>query len=136
MDTIGSYRGTASFATWLHRIVVNACLDAGRRSRRSRLVHEPFALETAAAGSAPLDAQISQQETTRTVQDAIATLPPKLRIAILLRYVDDLGYAEMAAALNCSIGTVSSRLSRAHRVLAERLKSLSTAAQPRAPGRT
>jgi RNA polymerase sigma-70 factor (ECF subfamily) len=136
MDTIGSYRGSASFATWLHRVVVNACLDAGRRSRRSRLVHEPLALETAAAGAAPPDAQISQQETTRTVQEAIATLPPKLRIAILLRYVDDLGYAEMATALNCSIGTVSSRLSRAHRVLAERLKSLSTSAQPRAPGRT
>ena len=135
MDSIGTYRGTANFATWLHRIVVNACLDAGRRTHRSRLVHEPIALEAAASSSTPVDTQIDRQEVAHTVQDAIAALPPKLRIAVLLRYVDELGYAEMATALNCSVGTVSSRLSRAHRLLAERLKALSSIAQPRAPGR-
>ena len=54
---------------------------------------------------------------------AISTLPRKLRIAVLLRYFDDLSYDEMAKALDCSIGTVSSRLSRGHKLLAERLKN-------------
>jgi RNA polymerase sigma-70 factor (ECF subfamily) len=124
MDSIGSYRGAASFATWLHRIVVNTCLDSTRRARRSRLVHEPAAFEAAAACLVPPDAQIGQREMSRSVQDAVAQLPPKLRIAVLLRYFDDMPYPDMAVALNCSIGTVSSRLSRAHRLLAERLASL------------
>jgi RNA polymerase sigma-70 factor (ECF subfamily) len=54
----------------------------------------------------------------------VAALPPKFRIAVLLRYFEDLSYQEMAKALHCSMGTVASRLSRGHRILAERLKSL------------
>ena len=124
MDSIAGFRGTATFSTWLHRIVVNACFDSTRRHQRSRLTDEPDVLETVADPATPLDAMIGQQEMTRTVQDAIAQLPPKLRIAIVLRYVEDLAYTDMAAALNCSIGTVSSRLSRAHRLLAKQLAPL------------
>jgi RNA polymerase sigma-70 factor (ECF subfamily) len=58
------------------------------------------------------------------VQAAVAALPPKYRIAVLLRYFDDLSYEEMASALSCSIGTVASRLNRAHRLLATRLAPL------------
>ena len=134
MDSIGSYRGTASFATWLHRIVVNTCLDSARRGRRSRLVSGPAALETAVDSVMAPDAQIGQREMTRSVQDAVGRLPPKLRIAILLRYFDEMPYTEMAVALNCSIGTVSSRLSRAHRLLAERLAPLRAVTQSREPG--
>jgi RNA polymerase sigma factor (sigma-70 family) len=70
------------------------------------------------------DDEIAAEERARSVQDAVAALPAKLRAAVLLRYVSDLGYPEIAAALNCSIGTVSSRLHRAHRLLAERLAPL------------
>ncbi len=55
---------------------------------------------------------------------AVSVLPPKLRIAVLLRYFDDLSYQQMAQALHCSMGTVASRLSRGHKILAERLKGL------------
>jgi RNA polymerase sigma-70 factor (ECF subfamily) len=51
-------------------------------------------------------------------------LPPEFRLAILLRYFEELSYEEIAKALNCSIGTVSSRLSRGHRLLAEKLSPL------------
>jgi RNA polymerase sigma-70 factor (ECF subfamily) len=62
-----------------------------------------------------------------SVQRAIATLPPKLRAAILLRYFEDLSYSDMANALNCSIGTVASRLSRGHRLLAKKLAPIRVA---------
>jgi len=77
-----------------------------------------------------IDIRVGQMEMNRSVKDAIAQLPPKLRIAILLRYFNDLAYTDMATALNCSIGTVSSRLSRAHRLLAERLAPLRAATRP------
>ena len=57
---------------------------------------------------------------------AIATLPRKYRIAVLLRYFEDLSYEQMAEALDCSMGTVASRLSRGHRMLAERLKHVNS----------
>jgi RNA polymerase sigma-70 factor (ECF subfamily) len=66
----------------------------------------------------------SRAENARSVRDAVSALPPKLRIAVLLRYFDDLSYEEMAEALHCSMGTVASRLSRGHKMLADRLKSL------------
>jgi RNA polymerase sigma-70 factor (ECF subfamily) len=59
-----------------------------------------------------------------SVRVAVAALPPKFRIAVLLRYFEDLSYQEMAKALHCSMGTVASRLSRGHSILAERLKGL------------
>jgi len=130
MDTIGSFRGTSSFTTWLHRIVVNACLDSTRRQKRSKIAADPDRLETIADPALTIDVRVGQMEMNRSVQDAIAQLPPKLRIAILLRYFDDLAYTDMATALNCSIGTVSSRLSRAHRLLAERLAPLVAATRP------
>jgi RNA polymerase sigma-70 factor (ECF subfamily) len=54
----------------------------------------------------------------------VSTLAPKIRIAILLRYFEDLSYAEMAQILKCSIGTVASRLSRGHELLAKALAPL------------
>jgi RNA polymerase sigma-70 factor (ECF subfamily) len=135
MDSIVHYRGTAAFSTWLHRIVVNSCLDSSRRQRRSRVVDDDRLLDTMADPGESADARIDQLEMTRSVQDAIAQLPPKLRIAVLMRYVDDLAYTDMATALHCSIGTVSSRLSRAHRLLAQRLAPLRAATASRLTGK-
>src|SRR5437879_11468579 len=59
-----------------------------------------------------------------SVRAAVSVLPPKLRIAVLLRYFDDLSYQQMAQVLRCSMGTVASRLSRGHKILAERLTGL------------
>jgi RNA polymerase sigma-70 factor (ECF subfamily) len=51
-------------------------------------------------------------------------MKPKLRITVLLKYFDDLSYDEIAAVLGCSIGTVASRMNRAHRILAQKLSHL------------
>jgi RNA polymerase sigma-70 factor (ECF subfamily) len=68
-----------------------------------------------------------RREVAASVQQAIAALPSKLRAAILLRYFEDLSYADMATALNCSIGTVASRLSRGHQLLARKLAPMRSA---------
>jgi RNA polymerase sigma-70 factor (ECF subfamily) len=120
---ITRYRGDSAFSTWLYRIVVNACVDRSRR-HRVELGAEPGALEAVAAAGDSHEDLFARGEVARSIQEAIATLPPKLRLAILMRYFDDLSYSDMAAALDCSIGTVSSRLSRGHRLLARKLAPL------------
>jgi RNA polymerase sigma-70 factor (ECF subfamily) len=118
------YRGDSAFSTWLYRIVVNACVDRARRYRAEVAAPEPAALDAVPDSALSHEALFARGEVAQSVQAAIATLPPKLRIAILMRYFDELSYTDMARALDCSIGTVSSRLSRGHRLLARRLAPL------------
>ena len=121
MTNIGQFRGDAAFSTWLYRLVVNACLDVARR----RTSDADAAAQSPAEPVAGTDSQeeaYARAQTATSVRAAISTLPPKYRIAVLLRYFDDLSYEEMADTLGCSMGTVASRLSRGHKMLAERLK--------------
>lgn len=121
---LSSYRGESAFSTWLHRIVVTTCVDRARQIRREPVATEPAALDGLTHPAVSHEDRFSQGELAQSVKDAIAVLPAKLRLAILLRYFDDLSYADMAAALNCSTGTIASRLSRAHRLLAAKLAPL------------
>src|SRR5437870_13551603 len=125
MTTIGQFRGDAEFSTWLYRLAVNACMDVARRRKSD----EAFAVRsrhdlTHQSGSQEDD--FARRELAGSVRAAVAALPPKLRIAMLLRYFDDLSYEQMAKALRCSRGTVASRLNRGHKMLADRLRVLTT----------
>lgn len=127
MREIGRFRGDAAFSTWLYRLVVNACVDRSRGRRAEAVGTDAVTLDTMAMVLEPSHEEtLAGREVALTVRRAIAALPPKLRAAILLRYFDDLSYTDMAAALNCSIGTVASRLSRGHRLLAKRLAPVRT----------
>lgn len=118
------YRGDAAVTTWLHRIVVNACLDRLRR-RRVRLA-DPLPEEgpdrwERGTGSATADPRPEatdpadltvEHERRSAVLEALNTLPADQRAALVL--VDMEGYAvdEVAAILECAPGTVKSRCSR------------------------
>jgi RNA polymerase sigma-70 factor (ECF subfamily) len=121
---VGGYRGEAAFSTWLYRLVLNACADTVRRRKSDARLTDVAVLTGVPDPSARFEDGLVRDETARAVREAVSSLPPKLRFAVLLRYFDDLSYADMAAALGCSIGTVSSRLSRAHRMLAAKLAAL------------
>ena len=118
---IGQFRGDAGFSTWLYRLVVNACLDAARRTKPTVALSEEFSKP----GSQEED--YARTQMTHSVRAAVSALAPKFRIAVLLRYFEDLSYEQMAKALHCSMGTVASRLSRGHQILAERLQGITGA---------
>jgi len=120
---ITRFRGDAGFSTWLYRLVVNACMDEARSRKLRPVLYDKAELETVAAPDSQ-EAGYARRQAARSVRAAITELPAKFRMAILLRYFDDLSYEEMAKALECSMGTVASRLSRGHRMLAERLKGI------------
>ena len=104
-----SYRGEAAVTTWLHRIVVNACLDLVRR-RKVRPA-DPLPDDEARHPADPSD-PIGARVTSMVVQQALATLPFEQRAALVL--VDIHGYSveEAAKILDCAPGTVKSRCSR------------------------
>jgi RNA polymerase sigma-70 factor (ECF subfamily) len=108
-----TFRGDAQVTTWLHRIVVNACLDRMRR-RRSRQTEALPEEEDRAAELAmePGDDPAEVGERRTDVMAALASLPDEQRAALVL--VDMEGYSvdDAAAILGCAPGTVKSRCSR------------------------
>lgn len=121
MTSIRQFRGDAEFSTWLYRLVVNACMDAARSRKLVTGNGGRFRINEIAAPGTPED-DYAREQMANSVRSAVSALPPKFRMAVLLRYFEDLSYEEMARVLNCSMGTVASRLSRGHKLLAERLR--------------
>lgn len=123
MTSIGQFRGDSAFTTWLYRLVVNACIDEQRKRRRLLPFGEATPLSKIEERR-PQEKLYARREIADSVQAAIKELKPKLRTAILLKYVEDLSYEEIASVLGCSKGTVASRLNRGHRALARKLVHL------------
>ncbi len=119
LSSIQEFRGDSSFESWLYRIVVNRCLDHQRRSRKVM----PFIGDLLDAAESALS-KLLRTEVENDVQGMVGKLPPDQRIVVVLRYTEGLSYEEIAAILNCSKGTVASRLNRAHSVLERRLSHL------------
>lgn len=111
----GSFRAESQVTTWLHRIVVNACLDRVRR--RNARPTSPLPEAGPNEPAAPRDA-MSERETQLAVQDALATLPDEQRAAIVLVDVEGYSVAETASILGVAEGTVKSRCARGRAKLA------------------
>jgi RNA polymerase sigma-70 factor (ECF subfamily) len=121
------FRFESRFSSWVYRIAVNASIDVRRRVR-SRRTASLEAMQEGGSGdrlrAEPHDDMVempsvsaSRREFERVVELAISRLSPKLRTIIVLRYFEQLSYDEVAEALRISLGTVKSRLSRAHEAL-------------------
>ena len=124
-----SFRGDSAVTTWLHRIVVNACLDRLRRkaARPAAGGTDERTLDHLAAGHAAPDPS-SSSDISLDVQSALRTLPPDQQAALVL--VDMLGYsvADASEILGVSQGTVKSRCARGRARLLPRLAHLRQAA--------
>ncbi|MEV4298300.1 RNA polymerase sigma factor SigM [Microbispora rosea] len=118
----GSFRGEAAVTTWLHRIVVNACLDRMRR-KSVRPVADDELIE-AAERESPATDQAGEREVSLEVTAALKLLPPDQRAALVL--VDMMGYAvdDAATVLGVPPGTVKSRCARGRAKLAPILSHL------------
>lgn len=123
MTSMGQFRGDSAFTTWLYRLVVNVCIDERRRRRRFLPFGELDSMSRVEERR-PQEKQYERAELAGCVKTAIAQLRPKLRLPILLKYVEGLSYEEIASVLDCSKGTVASRLNRGHKELARRLNHL------------
>ncbi len=119
-----SYRGDSAVTTWLHRIVVNACLDRIRR-RQAR----PAVPLTDREIQAPHD-EHAATVTRLDIRTALARLPEAQRVALVLVDLEDLPVAEVAELLGVPVGTVKSRCSRARTAMALMLRDRPAPARP------
>lgn len=124
---IGEFRFESKFSSWVYRIAVNASIDHKRRSSTRALTSLEANTESSRDEVSKYDvrderiempiAAASRHELEAEIQSAISRLSPKMRAITVLRYVENLSYEEISESLQISLGTVKSRLSRAHEAL-------------------
>ncbi|MCE9593025.1 MAG: sigma-70 family RNA polymerase sigma factor [Planctomycetes bacterium] len=125
---LAEFRFESKFSSWVYRIAVNASIDLKRRqvSRRmpslDAIQESEYSADglrhelTDERGEQPQTAA-ARHELEHEVQRAITRLSPKLRAITVLRYVESLSYEQISETLHISLGTVKSRLARAHEAL-------------------
>ena len=129
------FRGDSAFYTWLYRIAVNTAKKALLELKRDPLVtqsalashddgDETSRVESVLTDGETPESLLASKEIGATVNAAIDALSEDLRQAIVLREIEGLSYEEIAAVMNCPIGTVRSRIFRAREAIAERLRPL------------
>jgi len=127
-----TFRGESAFYTWLYRIGINTAknyLTAQGRKGPATVDIDPEDAESASENELARDSSTPEQElmsrqVAETVNAAMEGLPEELRSAIMLREIEGMSYDEIAAIMNCPIGTVRSRIFRARETIAEQLRPL------------
>jgi RNA polymerase sigma-70 factor, ECF subfamily len=131
--SIGRFRGQSSFFTWLYRILMNVTIDWMRRKQIEGGIEFDDAVAISnvepAATTAPKPelqpiARLSDKEIRNRIDESILRLSPEHRTVIVLREIEGLEYQEIAEAMECSIGTVMSRLFYARKKLQGMLKDV------------
>ena len=117
LDAAPRYQPTARFKTYLLRIVTHLCLD---RIRKKHPLYTASLPDAPAAGQSPAD-QLQVKERNQQVRAALEQLPPSQRLALTLRYDEELGYQEIAVVMQTTPKAVERLLARGRRALASLL---------------
>jgi RNA polymerase sigma-70 factor (ECF subfamily) len=126
--SLDSFRGDASFSTWLYRVAVNLCITELRRRGRSRfqfledVQHDEDATVLEEIGPSP-DEAIQLAEERRIVQQVLRMLPPDYRAVMVLRHFQQLAYEEIADVLGLTLSQVKTRLFRARKMFKDRFQA-------------
>jgi RNA polymerase sigma-70 factor, ECF subfamily len=126
------FRGDSAFYTWLYRIAINTAKNALVSRDRSPIdfdldlqnPDESYEMHARLKDSATPEALALTDEIRSIVDSAIADLPEDLRTAIVLRELEGLSYEEIAATMECPVGTVRSRIFRAREAIDRRLREV------------
>lgn len=126
------FRGDSAFYTWLYRIAINTAKNVLAARSRSPIEYdldrdngeESYDIVARMKDTATPEALALTEEIRSTVTAAIEALPEDLRTAIQLRELEGLSYEEIAAAMECPVGTVRSRIFRAREAIDARLREV------------
>jgi RNA polymerase sigma-70 factor (ECF subfamily) len=126
------FRGDSAFYTWLYRIAINTAKNAVVSRDRSPIEYdldrhnsdESYEMQGRMKDSETPEGLVLTDEIRSTVNAAIDALPEDLRTAIVLRELEGLSYEEIAATMDCPVGTVRSRIFRAREAIDRRLREV------------
>jgi RNA polymerase sigma-70 factor, ECF subfamily len=131
---IHRYSNLYQFSTWIYRIATNLAIDEMRyRKRRGQVFYKNIwasrssgdndtpEFELADVRRGPRD-EVLRKESSQVLGDAIRSLPEKYRTAFIMKEIQELPYETIAKVLNCSAGTIKSRLHRARELLQRKLE--------------
>lgn len=119
---INSYEEKAQFKTWVQRIVTNICIDKFRRTKPSVSIDEH---DMVFQDNQDVEYEVMSTYVAQDIQDAINKLPEHHRTVIVLRYLQDLSYNEIADCLDLPLNTVKSYLFRARQRITESTTGIS-----------
>ncbi|HNX80553.1 MAG TPA: sigma-70 family RNA polymerase sigma factor [Candidatus Omnitrophota bacterium] len=122
-NNLQTFRKKSQFTTWIYRIVVNTAYDFLRK-RKNIIIDGAILERTASSAFGPYDA-LSRKERDAMLQQALGNVPVVYRVALVLKDIENLRYEEIAQILQCSIGTVESKIYRARQILKGELVKLS-----------
>ncbi len=120
--SLPQFQGRASATTWFYRVALNTALGWHRKERRRRTRQQPIlAVEDLSVAGLDCAQQAIQREVVERLYAAIRQLP-KTEAALVLLYLDDLSYRQMAEVLGISERNVGVKLNRAKKALGELMK--------------
>ncbi len=130
-DPEPEFHSDTSLAAWLRRILVNTYRDRYRREKRSPIRSTEYhatsdndhnVIEMAVSAEPTPLQSVENRVSSSAIDDALAALPPEVRVVTVLFLISGLSYREIADVTDCPIGTVMSRLSRGRRLLRQQLE--------------
>lgn len=129
--SIKDFKGQSSFSTWLYRIVTNVCLDELRKRKNENYISMDSSIQTEegelhlelCSDKETPEVAYERTEQMELIKSAIRNLNEEYRSVIVLRDIQGFSYEEISNMLDCSLGTVKSRINRARNMLRDKLKS-------------
>jgi RNA polymerase sigma-70 factor (ECF subfamily) len=126
------FRGDSAFYTWMYRIAINTAKNSLASRDRSPIAYdldltdpeESHSVQTKLQDPDTPEGMALTEEIRGIVNSAIEGVPEELKTAIVLRELDGLSYEEIAAAMECPVGTVRSRIFRAREAIDKRLREV------------
>lgn len=118
-----AFRGEARFTTWLYRIAYNCSLKQLDARKRDQALQAALQSEQALEDEDQRSIDLARLDNQELVQEQLSQLPPKYRVVLILRHLQDMTYEEMAEVLTMPIGTIKTHLFRARNLLKERLQA-------------
>ncbi|MFP8965572.1 RNA polymerase sigma factor RpoE [Pokkaliibacter sp. CJK22405] len=129
--SLKNFRGESAFYTWLYRIAVNTAknylVSRGRRPPDVDILADDAVLvegnEALKSRDTP-EHELNRDRLKTRIQEVLAKLPEDLRVALMLREFDGLSYEDIAAVMDCPVGTVRSRIFRAREAIEQEIAPL------------
>jgi len=127
-----SFRQESSISTWIYTIAMNVCKKSHNKRKKISLVFTD-SIDDPKTNSYAMNQTLQDQTVEENIEideeqlfirQEISSLPKKYKTVIILKYLQDLSYEEIAEIVGCNVGTVKSRLSRAKEKLKPKLKRL------------